>query len=152
MHFSYGMSCTFKRTYPCSILLYIVNVNSGKPKKIKFSIIVFLREPDFGCLVFKEVVKSMRGSKIDYVPANWIIQEWYYTGSVLIWSQNASCILLYLVTQLADRERQQLSPFKYYPYHAEKCISKLYDKINTKQTAAYMYEQVVWMPERGDDG
>lgn len=152
MHFSYGMSCTFKRTDPCSILLYIVNVSSGKPKNIKFSIIVFWRKPDFGWLVFKEVVKSMRGSKIDYVPANWIIQEWYYTSSVLIWSQNAPCILLYLVTQLADRERQQLSPFKYYPYHAERCISKLYDKINTKQTAAYMYEQVVGMPERGDDG
>lgn len=87
----------------------------------------------------------MRGSEIGYGPAKWIIQKrWYYTSSVLIWSQNASCILLYLVTQWADGERQQLSPFKYYPTHAERCISIFNNKINTKQIAAYV-RLVVWM-------
>lgn len=93
----------------------------------------------------------MRGSKIGYVPAKWIIQKrWYYTSSVIIWSQNASCILLYLVTQLADRERQQLSPFKYYPIHAERCISIFYNKINTKQTSAYVRASSLNVGKRRD--
>lgn len=76
----------------------------------------------------------------------YLLNELYRSGitpALYLFDHKPSCILLYLVTQLADRERQQLGPFKYYPYHAERRIRKLYNKINTKQTAAYMYELVV---------
>lgn len=96
-------------------------------------------------------MKSIRGSEIGCVPAKWIKQKWwYYTSTVLIRSQNASCILLGLVTQLSDRERLQLSPFKYYPIHAERCISIFYSKINPKQTAPYVRDSSLNAVERRD--